>query len=149
MKRLTKESKVCSWDCTKWKKEQKAGLLTVLMSLKIKSTRNSVNRIMDALQKMKGQRDCLYVDEVKYSLAVLHPAPEKQYRPFETIEEAQVMKGKWIRSKILHRVLYGNKYQSGCFYQGVVDKLDTTEVPVCNEFVIDETGEPVGVEVWQ
>ena len=64
--------------------------------LDYKVTRNSVTRTSGCLAKMKGQRDCLYVDELNTVWRFFYPAPEKTVR-LTTIEE--VMKGKWIRSK--------------------------------------------------
>ena len=113
--------------------------------LEDKVTRNSVNRTNGCLAKMKGQRDCLYVDEVNTVWRFFYPVPEKTYRPFETMEEAKVMKGKWIRSK---------DYTE--FFMAINIRVDDssglllinghTPESLCNDFVIDETGEPVGVQ---
>lgn len=55
--------------------------------------------------KMKGQRDCLYVDEVNTVWRFFYPAPEKTYRPFETIEEARGLMGRVLRHKLLKRLI--------------------------------------------
>ncbi len=94
---------------------------------------------------MKGQRNCLYVDEVNTVWRFFYPAPEKQYRPFETIEEAQVMKGKWIRSKI-HAELFMVTNIRVVFLSGRLLINESASETLFNNYVIDETGEPVGVE---
>ena len=94
---------------------------------------------------MKGQRNCLYVDEVNTVWRFFYPAPEKQYRPFETIEEAQVMKGKWIRSKI-HAELFMVTNIRVVFLSGRLLINESASESLFNNYVIDETGEPVGVE---
>lgn len=111
--------------------------------LDYKVTRNSVNRTNGCLAKMKGQRDCLYVDEVNTVWRFFYPAPEKQYRPFETMEEAQVLKGKWIRSTFYSMVtnISVDVLSGKLLINGI------TPESMFNEFVMDETGEPVGVEV--
>lgn len=112
--------------------------------LDYKVTRNSVTRTSDGcLAKMKGQRDCLYVDEVNTVWRFFYPAQEKQYRPFETMEEAQVMKGKWIRSTFYSMVtnISVDVLSGRLLINGI------TPESMFNEFVMDETGEPVGVEV--
>ena len=115
--------------------------------LDYKVTRNSVTRTSDGcLAKMKGQRDCLYVDELNTVWRFFYPAPEKQYRPFETIEEAEVMKGKWIRSKFYAEFFMVVTSFSVDFLSGMLLINGHTPESLCNEFVIDETGEPVGVE---
>ena len=73
-------------------------------------------------------------------------APEKQYRPFETIEEARVLKGKWVRSKdgetLKQVILISYNDMTGELF------INTYSANLLFEhFVIDETGEPVGVEV--
>ena len=75
-----------------------------------------------------------------------YPAPEKQYRPFETIEEARVLKGKWIRSKdgkklIMITAIYIGAEDNELYIKG------HRSAYISENFVIDETGEPVGVEV--
>ena len=94
---------------------------------------------------MKGQRNCLYVDEVNTVWRFFYPAPEKQYRPFETMEEAKGMKGKWIRSKDYTEFFMAINIRVDVLSGLLLINGHTTE-SLCNEFVIDETGEPVGVE---
>jgi len=77
---------------------------------------------------------------------MFYPAPEKQYRPFETIEEAQVMKGKWIRSKDYTEFFMAINIRVDVLSGLLLINGYTTE-SLCNEFIVDETGEPVGVEV--
>mgnify|MGYP001412087560 CR=1 FL=1 len=60
------------------------------------ATQNSVN---ECLAKMKGQRDCLYVDELNTVWRFFYPLPKNQYRPYKTIEEALTLKGKWLKHK--------------------------------------------------
>lgn len=74
-----------------------------------------------------------------------YPLPEKKYRPFETIEEAQVMKGKWIRSKdgkklIMITAIYIGAEDNELYIKG------HRSAYISENFVMDETGEPVGVE---
>ncbi len=94
---------------------------------------------------MKGQRNCLYVDEVNTVWRFFYPAPEKQYRPFETMEEAKVLKGKWIRSKI-HAELFMVTNIRVVFLSGRLLINESASESLFNNYVIDETGEPVGVE---
>ena len=139
------KSKVCVAGLHEVKEGTKGWFADSVDELDDKVTRNSVNRTNGCLAKMKGQRDCLYVDEVNTVWRFFYPVPEKTYRPFETMEEAKVMKGKWIRSK---------DYTE--FFMAINIRLDVlsglllinghTPESLCNDFVIDETGEPVGVQ---
>lgn len=74
-----------------------------------------------------------------------YPAPEKQYRPFETMEEARGLMGKKIRSKdgtIYLQVTNISKNQTtGNLYINGYSSYELFE-----NYVLDETGEPVGVE---
>ena len=141
------KSKVCVAGLHEVKEGTKGWFADSVDDLDYKVTRNSVTRTSDGcLAKMKGQRDCLYVDEVNTVWRFFYPAPEKKYRPFETMEEAKVLKGKWIRRKERNKIimitdiymvaedneLYINEYRSAY---------------ISENFVMDETGEPVGVEV--
>ena len=98
---------------------------------------------------MKGQRNSLYVDEVNTVWRFFYSAPEKQYRPFETIEEARVLLGKVIRHKLLKRLLlvtvveYCDTVRGSEFIAINAERASK----IFNDYVIDETGEPVGVEV--
>ena len=98
------------------------------------------------ISKMKGQRDCLYVDELNTDWRFFYPAPEKTYRPFETIEEARVLKGKWIRSKdgkklIMITEIYIGADDNELYIKGY------RSFYIFENYVLNETGEPVGVEV--
>ena len=73
-------------------------------------------------------------------------APEKQYRPFETIEEAQVLKGKWIRHQYDTELFMVTSIDIGTL-SGMLLINEYTTQSLFNDFVMDETGEPVGVEV--
>ena len=95
--------------------------------------------------KMKGQRDCLYVDETNTVWRFFYPAQEKKYRPFETMEEAQVMKCKWIRSKT-HTDFFMVTNISVAVLTGKLFINGFTPESLFNDFVIDETGEPLGVQ---
>jgi hypothetical protein len=73
-------------------------------------------------------------------------APEKTYRPFETIDEARVLNGKWIRSKdrkklIMITAIYIGAEDNELYIKG------HRSAYISENFVMDETGEPVGVEV--
>ena len=98
------------------------------------------------LAKMKGQRDCFYVDELDTLWWFFYPAPEKKYRPFKTIEEARVLKGKWIRSKIHEELFMVTSFRVGGL-SGMLFINAFTSESLFNNYVIDETGEPVGVKV--
>ena len=87
----------------------------------------------------------IYDDDVGFKYRLFYPALEKQYRPFETIEEAQVMKGKWIRSKI-HAELFMVTNIRVVFLSGRLLINESASETLFNNYVIDETGEPVGVE---
>ena len=140
------KSKVCVAGLHEVKEGTKGWFADSVDELEDKVTRNSVNRTNGCLAKMKGQRDCLYVDEVNTVWRFFYPAPEKQYRPFETIEEAQVMKGKWIRSKT-HTDFFMVTNISVAVLTGKLFINGFTPESLFNDFVMDETGEPVGVEV--
>ena len=104
-----------------------------------------LNKTNGMFIKIKGQRNCLYVDEVNVGWRFFYPAPEKQYRPYETIQEAQVLKGKWIRSKIHAEFFMVTSFRVDVLSGMLFINAFNSEYLV-NDFVIDETGEPVGVE---
>ena len=112
--------------------------------LEDKVTRNSVNRTNGCLAKMKGQRDCLYVDGLNTVWRFFYPAPEKNYRPYETIQELYGLLGQIISNKHMpHKVIITSvENNSGTLY---INNMSVTSA--FNNFVFDETGEPVGVEV--
>ena len=97
------------------------------------------------ISKMKGQRDCLYVDELNRLWRFFYPAPEKQYRPFETTDEARVLMGKWIRNKYDTELLMVTTICVADFSGLSINGYNTDYL--WDNFVMDETGEPVGVEV--
>ena len=140
------KSKVCVAGLHEVKDGTKGWFADSINELEDKVTRNSVNRTNGCLAKMKGQRDCLYVDEVNTVWRFFYPAPEKKYRPFETMEEAKVMKGKWIRSKDYTEFFMAINIRVDVL-SGLLLINGHTPESLCNDFVIDETGEPVGVEV--
>ena len=141
------KSKVCVAGLHEVKEGTKGWFSDSVDELDYKVTRNNVTRTHNGcLAKMKGQRDCLYVDELNTVWRFFYPAPEKQYRPFETMEEAKVMKGKWIRSKDYTEFFMAINIIVDALSGLLLINGHTTE-SLCNEFVIDETGEPVGVEV--
>ena len=97
----------------------------------------------------QGSQDGYYSVRGKgYSFygVMFYPAQEKKYRPFETIEEARVLKGKWIRSKdgkklIMITAIYIGAEDNELYIKG------HRSAYISENFVMDETGEPVGVEV--
>ena len=134
------KSKVCVAGLHEVKEGTKGWMADSVDDLEETATQNG------CLYIMKGQRNSLYVDEVNTVWRFFYPAPEKQYRPFETMEEAKVLKGKWIRSKEGKRLI-----MITAIYIGAEDKelyiKGLRSAYVSENFVIDETGEPVGVEV--
>ena len=141
------KSKVCVAGLHEVKEGTKGWFADSVEDLDYKVTRNSVTRTSDGcLAKMKGQRNSLYVDELHTVWRFFYPAPEKTYRPFETMEEAKVMKGKWIRSKgglkQAQIIDISISQTTGVLYFNGIPASSIFEISV-----IDETGEPVGVEV--
>ena len=137
------KSKVCVAGLHVVKEGTKGWFADSINELEEYVTQNSAN---ECLSKMKGQRDCLYVAELNTVWRFFYPEPEKTCRPIETIEEAQVMKGKWIRSKV-HSELNMVTSIRVAVLSGTLLINGYTPESLFNEFVIDETGEPVGVEV--
>ena len=137
------KSKVCVAGLHEVKEGTKGWFADSINELEECATQNSANV---CLLQMKGQRDCLYVDETNTVWRFFYPAPEKQYRPFETMEEAQVMKGKWIRSKT-HTDFFMVTNISVAVLTGKLFINGFTPESLFNDFVMDETGEPIGVEV--
>ena len=89
---------------------------------------------------------CVRGKDYNFDGTMFYPAPEKQYRPFETIEEARVLKGKWIRSKdgkklIMITEIYIGADDNELYIKGY------RSFYIFENYVLDETGEPVGVEV--
>ena len=139
------KSKVCVAGLHEVKEGTEGWFADSVDELDDKVTRNSENRANGCLLQMKGQRNCLYVDEVNTVWRFFYPAPEKQYRPFETMEEAKVLKGKWIRSKI-HAELFMVTNIRVVFLSGRLLINESASESMFNNYVIEETGEPVGVE---
>jgi hypothetical protein len=136
------KSKVCVAGLHEVKEGTKGWFADSVDELKEYATQNSVN---ECLSKMKGQRDCLYVDEVNTVWRFFYPAPEKQYRPFETIEEARVLMGKLIRHKYNAELFMVTTICVANFSRLSINGYNTDYL--FNNYVMDETGEPVGVEV--
>lgn len=88
----------------------------------------------------------IYDDGVCFKYIFFYPAPEKQYRPYKTIEEALTLKGKWIRSKIHEELFMVTSFRVGGL-SGMLFINTFTSESLFNNYVIDETGEPVGVKV--
>ena len=137
------KSKVCVAGLHEVKEGTKGWMADSIDELEEIVTQNNAN---GCLLHMKGQRDCLYVGVTNTVWRFFYPAPEKQYRPFETIEEAQAMKGKWIRSKT-HAELVMVTNIIMVVSSGMLFINEITAESLFNDFVMDETGEPVGVEV--
>ena len=137
------KSKVCVAGLHEVKEGTKGWFADSVNDLEEYATQSGAN---GCLEKMKGQRDCLYVDELNTVWRFFYPAPEKQYRPFETMEEAKVMKGKWIRNKDYAELVMVTKINLGAL-SGLLLINGNTPESLFNDFVIYETGEPVGVEV--
>ena len=93
---------------------------------------------------MKGQRNCLYVDEVNTVWRFFYPAPEKTYRPFETIEELYGLLGKVIVSKHMPHKMIITSVENYC---GALFINNMSVTTAFNNYIFAETGEPVGVEV--
>jgi len=134
------KSKVCVAGLHEVKEGTKGWFADSVDDLEETATQNG------CLYIMKGQRNSLYVDDVNTVWRFFYPAPEKKYRPIETMEEAQVMKGKWIWSKT-HTDFFMVTNISVAVLTGKLFINGFTPESLFNDFVMDETGEPVGVEV--
>lgn len=67
----------------------------------------------------------------------------KQYRPYATIEEAKVLKGKWIKHKAWDEYFMVTQIS---FLNGSLLLNDLTEGVIYDKFVMED-GSPIGVEV--
>jgi len=135
------KSKVCVAGLHEVKEGTKGWFADSVNELEEIATQNSANL---RLLKMKGQRDCLYVDELNTVWRFFYPAPEKQYRPFETIEELYGLLGKVISNKNRpHKMIITSVENSS----GMLFINNISVIPAFNDYIFDETGEPVGVEV--
>ncbi len=87
---------------------------------------------------------CVRGKDYNFDGTMFYPAPEKQYRPFETIQELYGLLGKIISNKYMpHKVIITSvENNSGTLYINNMSVLCTFQ-----HYVFDETGEPVGVEV--
>ena len=137
------KSKVCVAGLHEVKEGTKGWFADSVDDLEEIATQNSAN---ECFLQMKGQRDCLYVGITNTTWRFFYPAPEKQYRPFETMEEARGLMGKKIRSKDGTSYLQVtnisiNKTTGNLYINGY------SSYELFENYVIDETGEPVGVEV--
>ena len=116
---------------------------------------NTMTRLASEVLTEKESNVCTFCKEhdghyfvrgKKYNFegVFFYPAPEKQYRPFETLEEMYSLLGKVIVNK------EGSKR---CIVASVENNTDTLFINnmgvtyAFNNYVFDETGEPVGVEV--
>jgi hypothetical protein len=72
-----------------------------------------------------------------------YPIPEKQNRPYATIEEAMVLKGKWIKHKAWDEYIMVTRIS---FLNGSLLLNDLTEDVIYEKFVMED-GSPIGVEV--
>ena len=138
------KSKVCVAGLHEVKEGTKGWFADSVDELEDKVTRNSVNRTNGCLAKMKGQRDCLYVDEVNTVWRFFYPAPEKTYRPFETMEELYGLLGLVISNKHKpHKMIITSvENDSGTLYINSMHILYAF-----HNYISDETGEPLGVEI--
>lgn len=135
------KSKVCVAGLHEVKEGTKGWFADSINDLEENATQSGAN---GCLFTMKGQRDCLYVDEVNTVWRFFYHAPEKQYRPFETIEELYGLLGKVISDKrVPHKMIITSvENNSGTLYINSMNILF-----VFQNYVFDVTGEPVGVEV--
>ncbi len=132
------KSKVCVAGLHEVKEGTKGWMADSVDDLEETATQNG------CLYIMKGQRNSLYVDEVNTVWRFFYPAPEKNYRPYETIQELYGLLGQIISNKHMpHKVIITSvENNSGTLY---INNMSVTSA--FNNFVFDETGEPVGVEV--
>jgi len=72
-----------------------------------------------------------------------YPEPEKTYRPFETIEELYGLLGKVISSNNMPCKMIITSVENNL---GTLFINNMSVLRVFNNYVFDETGEPVGVE---
>ena len=134
------KSKVCVAGLHEVKEGTKGWFADSVDDLEEIATQNSAN---GCLFTMKGQRDCLYVGVTNTVWRFFYPAPEKKYRPFETIEEALTLKGKWIKHKHWDCFIEVTNIAmlNGC---ALINDIDPS-------FIYDqytmEDGTPIGVEV--
>ena len=135
------KSKVCVAGLHEVKEGTKGWFADRVNDLEEIVTQNSTNK---CLFTMKGQRDCLYVGVTNTVWRFFFPAPEKQYRPFEKIEDLYGLLGKVISNKNRpHKMIITSVENSS----GMLFINNISVIPAFNDYIFDETGEPVGVEV--
>jgi len=135
------KSKVCVAGLHEVKEGTKGWFADSVDELEEIATQNNAN---ECLFQMKGQRDCLYVGITNTTWRFFYPAPEKQYRPFKTIEELYGLLGKVISNKNRpHKMIITSVENSS----GMLFINNISVIPAFNDYILDETGEPVGVEV--
>jgi hypothetical protein len=81
--------------------------------------------------------------DYNFDCTMFYPLPEKQYRPYATIEEAMVLKGKWIKYKAWDEYLMVTRIS---FLNGSLLLNDLIEDVIYDKFVMED-GTPLGVEV--
>lgn len=134
------KSKVCVAGLHEVKEGTKGWFADSINDLEENATQSGAN---GCLFTMKGQRDCLYVDEVNTVWRFFYHAPEKQYRPYRSIEEALTLKGKWIKHKNWDCFIEVTKIEmlNG---NALINDIDPSFL---YEVYTMEDGTPVGVEV--
>ena len=137
------KSKVCVAGLHEVKEGTKGWFADSVDELEDKVIRNSVNRTNGCLAKMKGQRDRLYVDEVNTVWWFFYPAPEKKYRPYETLEEMYSLLGKVIveRDGTKRCIITGVEKWCNNLY---IDSMNVLRA--FNDYTMED-GTPVGVEI--
>jgi hypothetical protein len=81
--------------------------------------------------------------DYNFDCTMFYPLPEKQYRPYETVEEAMVLKGKWIKHKAWDEYLMVTRIS---FLNGYLLCNGITADVIYDKFVMED-GTPLGVEV--
>ena len=134
------KSKVCVAGLHEVKEGTKGWFADSVDDLEEIATQNSAN---GCFLQMKGQRDCLYVGITNTTWRFFYPEPEKTYRPFETIEELYGLLGKVISSNNMPCKMIITSVENNL---GTLFINNMSVLRVFNNYVFDETGEPVGVE---
>ena len=102
------------------------------------------DRSMFYVYKGGGESTYEICDEgMDFKYIFFYPAPEKQYRPFDTIEEALTLKGKWIKHKHWDCFIEVTNIAmlNGC---ALINNIDPSFI---YELYTMEDGTPIGVEV--
>ena len=92
---------------------------------------------------------CVRGKEYNFDGTMFYPIQEKKYRPYETIEEARVLIGRVLRHKLLKRLILVTvvEYCDTVIGDEFVCINGERASKILDKYIIDETGEPVGVEV--